>query len=68
LEIGIETAEEFRRKGFAEIVCEAIIEYCIANKYEPVWSCRLENSGSYILAQKMGFEPIYKIPYYRLSK
>jgi hypothetical protein len=68
LEIGIETVEEFRRQGFAEIICEAIIEYCIVNKYEPVWSCRMENTGSYILAQKMGFEPIYKIPYYRLSR
>lgn len=68
LEIGIETVKEFRRKGYAEIVCEAIINYCIANKYEPVWSCRLENVGSYMLAQKMGFEPLYQIPYYRLSK
>jgi len=68
LEIGIETAAEFRRKGFAEIVCEAIIDYCIANKYEPVWSCQLENSASFLLAQKMGFEPICKLPYYWLSK
>jgi len=68
LEIGIETIKEFRGKGFAGIVCGAIIDYCIANKYEPVWSCRLENTGSYRLAQKMGFEPIYELPYYRLSK
>jgi len=72
LEIGIETVKEFRRKGLAELACEAIIEYCITNKYEPVWSCQLESkgiiTGSYILAKKMGFEPIYKIPYYWLSK
>lgn len=68
LEIGIETIEEFRGKGFAEMVCEAIIEYCIANKYEPIWSCRLENNGSYKLALKLGFEPIMEKPYYRLSK
>jgi hypothetical protein len=35
---------------------------------EPVWACRLENDGSYKLAQKLGFEPVLEIPYYRLSK
>lgn len=35
---------------------------------EPIWSCRLENTGSYKLAQKIGFLPTAEIPYYRLSK
>jgi hypothetical protein len=68
LEIGIETVSEFRGKGFAQIVCYPILDYCIANKLEPIWSCRLENTGSYILAQKVGFEVFYMKPYYRLSK
>jgi len=68
LEIGIETSNEFRKKGFAEIVCCELLEYCILNNYEPIWSCRLENTGSYMLAQKVGFEVAYKKPYYRLSK
>lgn len=68
LEIGIETVEKFRGKGLAEKVCEAIIDYCITNKYEPVWSCRKENIGSYKLALKLGFETVMEIPYYRLSK
>lgn len=68
LEIGIETNNEFRRKGFAEIVCCELIDYCLLNKYEPIWSCRLENTGSYLLAQKVGFDVAYKKPYYRLSK
>ena len=68
LELGIETVSEFRKKGLAEIVSCALIDYCIANQYTPVWSCRLENTGSYILAQKIGFVPISKTPYYRLSK
>ena len=68
LEIGIETNNEFRRKGFAELVCCKLIDFCISNKYEPIWSCRLENTGSYMLAQKVGFEVAYKKPYYRLSK
>lgn len=67
LELGIETAEEFRRMGFAKYVCQALISYCIENTYEPVWACRLENIGSYKLAQNLGFIPSFELPYYRLS-
>ncbi|MBI3134661.1 MAG: GNAT family N-acetyltransferase [Bacteroidetes bacterium] len=68
LEIGIETVEAYRGKGFAEQTCIALIDYCLANNYEPIWACRLENTGSYKLAQKLGFTPSKEIPYYRLSK
>ena len=67
LELGIETVESVRGKGFASYTCAALIDYCLDNRYEPVWSCRLENTGSYLLAQKLGFEPTLYIPYYRLS-
>jgi hypothetical protein len=66
LEIGIETVEEFRGKGLAQYSCSAFIDYCLENNLEPVWSCRLENTGSYLLAQKLGFEPTLKRRYYRL--
>lgn len=67
LELGIETVPEFRNNGFAKYVCQALIEYCIENNYEPIWACRLENIGSYKLAQKVGFKPTIELPYYRLS-
>lgn len=66
-EIGIETLSEFRGKGFAEIVCSSLIDYCIENGYEPIWACRKENTGSYKLALKLGFEPVLELPYYRIS-
>ena len=66
LEIGIQTAEEFRRMGFSRYTGATMINYCIDNGYEPVWSCRLENTGSYKLAQKLGFEVAREIPYYKL--
>ncbi len=66
LEIGIETSEKFRGKGFAILVCCALIDYCLERGLEPVWACRLENTGSYQLAQKLGFVPYLNIPYYRL--
>lgn len=68
IEIGIETASEFRGRGFAHHVSSALIDYCLENDLEPVWSCRLENKGSYNLAKKLGFEPVLRTPYYRLSK
>jgi hypothetical protein len=66
-ELGIETKDKFRGKGFAELVCSALIDHCISNDYEPIWACRLENISSYKLAQKLGFKPAIEIPYYRLS-
>jgi RimJ/RimL family protein N-acetyltransferase len=67
LELGIETFEAYRGRGFAVYVCSALIGYCLENGLEPVWSCNLANMGSYKLAQKIGFSPVLKIPYYRLS-
>lgn len=66
LEIGIETDSVFRGKGLAKISCSALIDYCLANLFEPIWSCRLENTGSFLLAQKLGFEPTLIHPYYQL--
>ena len=66
LEIGIETIEEYRGKELAQSVCSALIDYCLQNNLEPVWSCRLENTASCKLARKLGFEPVSKRSYYRL--
>jgi RimJ/RimL family protein N-acetyltransferase len=67
LELGIETLPAYRGLGIAERVCEALIEYCLEKDVEPIWACRLENTGSYRLAQKLGFRPLLELPYYRLS-
>lgn len=66
LEIGIETQEKYRGKGFALYICSALINYCLKNDLEPIWACRLENIASYELAQKLGFVPSLFVPYYRL--
>ena len=67
LEIGIETSPLFRGRGYAITTCLALIDYCLENDLEPIWACRLENSASYLLAQKLGFEPIIYWPFYRLN-
>jgi GNAT superfamily N-acetyltransferase len=66
LELGIETVEEYRGKGLAQYACSALIDYCLHNNLEPVWSCRFENTNSCKLAQKLGFEPVSKRSYYKL--
>ncbi|NLD95257.1 MAG: GNAT family N-acetyltransferase [Fibrobacter sp.] len=68
LEIGIETVQKYRGFGHAKSACSALIDYCITNNFEPIWSCRLENAGSYRLALSLGFEPVLQLPYYRLCK
>jgi len=67
LEIGIETSEGFRGKGYALAACSALIDYCLEFNYEPVWGCKLENTASYLLSQKLGFEPVIYWPFYRLN-
>lgn len=67
LELGIETLEAFKGKGFGEMVCAALIEYCLSQNLEPIWACRLENIGSYKLAQKLGFVPSRELPYYKFN-
>ncbi|AIQ48026.1 hypothetical protein R70723_20535 [Paenibacillus sp. FSL R7-0273] len=67
LEIGIETMPAHRGKGCAFAASLALIEYCLDRGLESVWACRLENTGSYRLAQKLGFRPVRTLPYYRLA-
>ncbi|MBY0010699.1 GNAT family N-acetyltransferase [Paenibacillus typhae] len=67
LEIGIETLQAHRGKGYAFAVSLALIEYCLEHGLEPVWACRQENTGSYRLAQKLGFRPVLTLPYFGLA-
>jgi len=67
LEIGIETMEKYRGRGFAFWVCAALIDHCLARNLTPDWTCRMENTGSCILAQRLGFVPIRYLHYYRLA-
>lgn len=67
LEIGIETSDWYRGRGYAVAVCSALVDYCLGHDYEPVWACKLENRPSYLLAQKIGFEPTLYWPFYRLN-
>ncbi len=66
LEIGVETSQKYRKKGFAKYVCKELLSYCQKNNLSPIWACRLENTGSYLLAKSLGFDEVITLPYYEL--
>lgn len=66
LEIGIETGVDYRGSGFATMTCIRLIDYCLENGLEPIWSCNSGNIESRKLAHKLGFEECKRIPCYRL--
>ena len=67
LEFGIETAPEYRQKGYAIKACNRLIEHCLSNNLEPIWACKLENTNSYTLARRLGFDERARYPYYGLK-
>ena len=68
LEIGIETVPEHRGKGLAYLVSAKLIASCLEQNIEPVWACRLENTGSVNLAKKLGFAETRRMPYYHVPQ
>lgn len=66
LELGIETMPASRRQGLALAVATVMIRDLVAAGLTPVWSCRKENTASYELALRLGFQATKIIPYYRL--
>lgn len=55
-EIGIQTREEYRRRGLAAIAAAAAVEHALFNGFAQVgWHCDAENTGSWKTAEKVGF-------------
>ena len=66
LEIGIETMKEYYGKGLGYLACAKLIEYCLENNLEPVWSCLCKNTASINLCKKLGFVETLRMPYYHI--
>ena len=56
LDIGVETASEFRGRGLASAAAEMMINYAIETGCKPVWACDSGNAASKGLAEKLGFQ------------
>ena len=68
LEMGIETLPAYRGRGYAQAACAALIDYCLAEGLEPVWSCRDANHASIALANRLGFRESHRLPYYHFPR
>ncbi|BCJ96178.1 hypothetical protein acsn021_37470 [Anaerocolumna cellulosilytica] len=56
-EIGIETDERYRNKGYATILVTEVVNYCKQKGFVKIgWHCRDNNIGSYKVAEKVGFK------------
>ena len=55
VDIGVETDERFRRRGFAFAAAAAMIADTLLQGKTPVWACHAGNSGSQRLAEALGF-------------
>lgn len=58
-EISIETADDYRCKGFAKICATALINYYLEQGYLPYWECEKDNIASVKLAENLGFSKLY---------
>lgn len=54
--IGVETAEPFRKQGLATLTCSAFIEHCLEQGLRPTWDTDAVNAGSLATARKLGFQ------------
>ncbi len=54
--VNIWTAREYRRRGFAKIVCAAFIDRCLTEGKALYWLCDRDNLASRCLAESLGYE------------
>lgn len=55
VEPGIKTHPSYRRRGYARIACEALLDSVLPRGLSPVWSCDSRNVASSQLAVVLGF-------------
>ncbi|MDE7288530.1 MAG: GNAT family N-acetyltransferase [Oscillospiraceae bacterium] len=55
IDIGVETAENYRGRGLASVAAKMMIKYAFDVRKSPVWACHCNNDASKRLAEKIGF-------------
>ena len=56
IDIGVETAEEYRGRGLSPIVASYMVDHILRLGKVPVWACDAANNASKKVALKVGFE------------
>ena len=67
VDIGVETAEECRGKGYGKIVSAAMVKETLRRGKTPVWDCDTRNEASMKLACSVGFEMAGTHPWYTIE-
>ena len=67
VDIGVETAEECRGKGYGKIVSAAMVKETLRRGKIPVWDCDTRNEASMKLACSVGFEIAGTHPWYTIE-
>jgi len=62
VEIDIQTAEPYRRRGLALITAAAFLNECNRRGLRPNWECFWDNLPSAALAARLGFQPLPDFP------
>ena len=55
-EVGIDTPEQYRQRGYATITCAKLIRTCEAQGVKTYWNCNQYNLASVGLARKLGYQ------------
>ena len=66
VDIGVETAADYRGMGLGKIVSTAMIDEILKLGKKPLWECNCENEASKRLALSVGFKIISTHPMYTL--
>lgn len=62
-EVGIETVEDYRRRGVATVTAAALVEHALAQGMRRIgWHCWASNAASAATARKAGFEKVRDYP------
>jgi len=55
-EIGIDTLEPYRQRGYATITCAKLVQSCEQQGFQTYWNCNKFNAASVALARKLGYQ------------
>lgn len=67
IDIGVETSEEYRGKGYGKIVALSMVKEIVRRGRIPTWACDTMNEGSMRLAVSVGFKIIGTHPWYNIK-
>jgi RimJ/RimL family protein N-acetyltransferase len=56
IELGVETREPYRRRGYAAVTCAHLIHTCEAMGLATFWNAAAQNAASIALARKLGYQ------------